>query len=176
MTSLRPHYDLLPAGARFSGFMWPFAETWSQVAQAFLPGSRQAGTQQARALMSKLLLCGLVVGLASAASSAAVLGLAPQLFTRDASVIATIRSLTPLVTGCIGTVGVMCSMEGSLLATRRFRFLSAFYTANAVALVLAFKSVEFLGLGLRAAWSCMLVFSIVRVGAFGMALKRERPG
>ena len=42
-------------------FMWPFAETWSQVAHAFLPGSAHA-----RFLVRKLLTCGAAVGLLSA--------------------------------------------------------------------------------------------------------------
>jgi hypothetical protein len=53
---------------------------------------------------------------------------------------------------------------------RRLAFLSRFYTVNAIALVTAFKVVEHLGLGLHAAWSCMLAFSVVRVCVFGLVL------
>lgn len=147
-------------------FMFPFAETWSQVAQTFLPGSKQT-----RALMRRLLSCGAAVGLLSAASSAGVLTLAPQLFTRSPEAASVIRSLTPLVAACIATIGPMCSMEGALLATRRLGFLSRFYTLAAVALVAVFQGLERFGLGLRAAWTCMLAFSVVRVGSFALALR-----
>ena len=147
-------------------FMFPFAETWSQVAQAFLPGSKQT-----RALMRRLLTCGAAVGLLSAASSAGVLTLAPQLFTRSPEAASVIRSLTPLVAACIATIGPMCAMEGALLATRRLGFLSRFYTLAAVALVAVFQGLERFGLGLHAAWTCMLAFSFVRVGSFALALR-----
>ena len=146
-------------------FMWPFAETWSQVAQAFLPGSAHA-----RLLMRRLIACGVAVGLLSACATAGVLLLAPTIFSCDAAVLASIHSLTPLAAACVATVGVMCSMEGSLLATRRLVFLSRFYLVNAITLVTAFKAVEHLGWGLHAAWSCMLAFSVVRVCVFGLAL------
>lgn len=149
-------------------FMWPFAETWSQVAQAFLPGSKAP-----RALTRRLLACGAAVGLASAASTAGVLAFAPQLFTRSPEAMSITRSLMPLVASCTATVGLMCAMEGALLATRRLRFLSRFYTINAVAMVAAFRAVEGYGLGLHAAWTCMLTFSVVRVCAFALALWRR---
>lgn len=60
------------------------------------------------------------------------------------------------------------SCSPQLLAMRRLAFLSRFYTVNA--LVTAFKVVEHLGLGLHAAWSCMLAFSVVRVCVFGLVL------
>ena len=65
------------------------------------------------------------------------------------------------------------SCSPQLLAMRRLAFLSRFYTVNAIALVTAFKVVEHLGLGLHAAWSCMLAFSVVgilRVCVFGLVL------
>ena len=65
-------------------------------------------------------------------------------------------------------------MEGALYATRRLRFLSRFYTVNAVAMVAAFRVVEGCGLGLHAAWSCMLIFSVVRLGAFALALQKRK--
>ena len=85
-----------------------------------------------------------------------------------------LRSLTPLAAACVGTFGVMCVMEGALLADRRLAFLSRFYTLNAVTLVAAFKLVEHLGGGLHAAWSCMLAFMLVRVCTFGLALRERR--
>ena len=107
-------------------------------------------------------------------ATAATLTLAPTAFTGDALVIATVRSLTPLAAACVGTFGVMCVMEGALLADRRLTFLSRFYTLNAVTLVAAFKLVEHLGGGLHAAWSCMLAFMLVRVCTFGLALRERR--
>ena len=65
----------------------------------------------------------------------------------------------------------MCAMEGTLLAARDLRFLSTFYTANAVAMVLAFQAVERRGLGLRAAWGCMLGFQLCRVITFAARLR-----
>ena len=146
-------------------FAWPFAEVCSQVGQAFLPG-----VQRVRPLLTKLLVCGLVVGLASGGAAVGVLAWAPQLFTRDTAVMATIRSLAPLVASCIATLAFMSAMEGTLLATRQLGFLSSFYTANAIAMVLAFALVERLSLGLSAAWACMLAFQLLRLAAFGLRL------
>ena len=147
-------------------FSFPFAEVCSQVGQAFLPGVRRIGP-----LVRKLLGLGALVGAASAASAAGVLAVAPQLFTSDGSVIAAIRALVPLVGACIVTLAPMCAMEGALLATRQLRFLSTFYTANALAMVAAFALVERLGLGLSAAWSCMLTFQLLRLLSFGLRLR-----
>ena len=120
--------------------------------------------------MRKVAIGGGMVGVGSAAASAAVLMYAPVLFTADAAVIAIIRSLVPFVAPCIGTLALMCAMEGVLLARRRLSFLSAFYTTNAVAMVAAFQIVEHMGLGLHAAWGCMLAFQLVRLAVFGREL------
>ena len=150
--------------------MVPFAETWSQVAQAFLPGSAHA-----RALLRRLLVCGAAVSLLSGATSACILTLAPHLFTGSIETVSTIRSLTPLVAACIATFGLMCSMEGALLAARRLQFLSRFYVASGLGLVAVFHVVERLGLGLHAAWACMLAFCLIRAGAFALALSEPIP-
>ena len=148
-------------------FMWPFAEVCSQVGQAFLPGARR----RPQPLLRKLIVSGCVVGLACGIAGGAALACAPQLFSTDADVVATICSLVPLVASCIATLALMCSMEGALLASRQLGFLSTFYTANAVAMVAAFAAVERLGLGLRAACACMLGFQVVRVAVFGLRLR-----
>ena len=63
-----------------------------------------------------------------------------------------------------------------MLATRRLTFLSRFYAIISITFVIAFQAVELLGGGLHAAWGCMLAFSIVRVCAFGLALRRGPSG
>ena len=150
-------------------FTWPFAEVISQVGQAFLPG---ASSESRGPLMRKLVSGGMLVGLACAAGSAGVLAVLPSLFSTDAAVVATIRSLVPLVAMCIATLAAMCSMEGALLASRQLDFLSTFYAANALAMVAAFALVERAGFGLRGAWSCMLAFQCFRLAAFGTQLWR----
>lgn len=147
-------------------FTWPFAEVCSQVGQAFLPGMRSV-----RPLLRKLLSFGAAVGIACGCMAGGVLAWAPQLFTSDVAVSAAIQSLAPLVTACIATLALMCAMEGALLATRQLGFLSTFYAVNAVSMVAAFAVVERLGLGLHAAWGCMLVFQLVRLAAFGVRLR-----
>ena len=146
-------------------FTWPFAEVFSQVGQAFLPGSRQLWP-----LLRRLLVGGTILGLGCALGSGGVLVVAPHLFTCDADVVAIIRSLVLLVAPCIATLAPMCAMEGALLATRRLGFLSTFYTANAMAIVAAFAAVELLGLGLHAAWGCMLGFQLARLSMFAWQL------
>ena len=122
-------------------------------------------------LRRKLLVGGVATGGASALGSAVLLMVRPQAFTTDVGVAAIIRSLSPLVCGCIAQLGIMCAMEGTLLAARDLRFLSTFYTANAVAMVLAFQAVERRGLGLHAAWGCMLGFQLCRVITFAARLR-----
>ena len=73
---------------------------------------------------------------------------------------------------CVACLAPMCVMEGALLATRQLSFLSAFYAFNAAAMVAAFAAVERLGLGLGAAWCCMLAFQGVRLATFGLRLRR----
>jgi Na+-driven multidrug efflux pump len=179
-------------------FAWPFAEVCSQVGQTFLPAEilrrrrRRGGTDSASAaaaddstrqtdygsgqqidaatLERKLLLLGSVAGLACAGAAGVALILTPQIFTFDAAVASAVRSLAPLVCGSIAQLGLMCAMEGALLASRDLRFLGNFYTLNAVAMVGAFALVERLGLGLHAAWGCMLGFQACRLLAFGLRL------
>ena len=154
-------------------FSWPFAEVLSQIGQAFLPGVSRA----ARApLVRRLIQGGALVGLACAVASAGLLAGVPSLFTTDAAVLATIRSLVPLVAPCIATLAAMCAMEGALLASRQLDFLSAFYSANALAMVAAFAAVERAELGLLGAWSCMLAFQLVRLAVFGAQLGRGASG
>ena len=68
------------------------------------------------------------------------------------------------------------AMEGALLASRQLDFLSSFYSANALAMVAGFAAVERAGLGLHAAWACMLAFQIVRLAVFGARLRLRRGG
>ena len=152
-------------------FAWPFAEVLSQVGQAFMPAAMAGGARRARPLVRKLLAGGVLVGMACGGASAGALAVAPQLFTRDAAVVAAIRELLPLVSGCIGTLACMCAMEGTLLASRQLRFLGGFYAANAVAMVGAFAVVERVGGGLPAAWACMLAFQLARLAAFALRLR-----
>ena len=53
--------------------------------------------------------------------------------------------------------------------------LSTFYAINAAAMVTAFSVIERVGLGIGAAWTCMLAFQVVRLGAFRLRLRRSRP-
>ena len=69
----------------------------------------------------------------------------------------------------------MCAAEGALLAERDLGFLSTFYAINAAAMVTAFSVIERVGLGIGAAWTCMLAFQVVRLGAFRLRLRRSRP-
>ena len=150
-------------------FAWPFAEVLSQVAQVYLPGRT---TRSSTPLRRTLRRAGVATGAASAAASAALLVLAPTAFTTDAAVAHAIRALVPLHAACIAQLGLMCSMEGTLLARRELAFLSQFYTLNAVAMVSAFAAIERLGLKLRAAWGAMLVFQLARLFAFALRLRR----
>ena len=154
-------------------FTWPFAETLSQTGQTFLPEAIVVGG--VRPLVRRLLAGGAIVGAASAAASGALLTFAPHFFTADAAVVACVRSLLPLVCGCIATLATMCALEGTLLATRDLTFLSTFYSVNAVAMVAAFQAVErIFGGGLKAAWGCMLAFQLGRLAAFGLRLRGAR--
>ena len=154
-----------------TGSWLPFAETLSQTGQTFLPEAIVVGG--VRPLVRRL-AGGAIVGAASAAASGALLTFAPHFFTADAAVVACVRSLLPLVCGCIATL-TMCALEGTLLATRDLAFLSTFYSVNAVAMVAAFQAVErIFGGGLKAAWGCMLAFQLGRLAAFGLAARRAR--
>ena len=127
--------------------------------------------------MRRLLAGGAAVGGACAAASAAVLLYAPGLFTADAAVVSRLRALAAPAALCVACLAPMCALEGALLATRQLSFLSAFYASNAAAMVAAFAAVERLGLGLGAAWCCMLAFQGVRLATFGLRLRRGvRPG
>mgnify|MGYP001177117500 CR=1 FL=1 len=122
--------------------------------------------------MRRLLAGGAAVGGACAAASAGVLLYAPGLFTADAEIVARLRALAAPAAACVACLAPMCALEGALLATRQLSFLSAFYACNAVAMVAAFAAVERLGLGLGAAWCCMLAFQGVRLATFGLRLRR----
>ena len=122
--------------------------------------------------MRRLLAGGAAVGGACAAASVAVLLYAPGLFTADAEVVARLRALAAPAAACVACLAPMCALEGALLATRQLSFLSAFYFSNAAAMVAAFAAVERLGLGLGAAWCCMLAFQGVRLATFGLRLRR----
>ena len=121
---------------------------------------------RANNLARQLIGSGAAVGMACASIAAFFIVLQPGIFTSDKEVVAMMRSLAPLVCGCISTLGVMCAMEGMLLATKDLRFLSNFYSVNSVTMVLGFVAVESLGLGLSAAWQCMLAFQVCRIVVF----------
>ena len=125
-----------------------------------------SSTSRANNLARQLIGSGAAVGMACASIAAFFIVLQPGIFTFDQEVVATMRSLAPLVCGCISTLGVMCAMEGMLLATKDLRFLSTFYSVNSVTMVLGFVAVESLGLGLSAAWQCMLAFQVCRIVVF----------
>ncbi|KAH8057456.1 hypothetical protein JL721_9705 [Aureococcus anophagefferens] len=87
-------------------------------------------------------------------------------------VVARLRALAAPAAACVACLAPMCALEGALLATPQLSFLSAFYASNAAAMVAAFAAVERLGLGLGAAWCCMLAFQGVRLATFGFRLRR----
>ena len=149
---------------------WPFAEVGSQIGQAFLPGARQKWP-----LTRRLLRVGVGVGAGSALAATAALYCSGALFTADAAVVSRLRGLAPLAAACVACLAPMCAAEGALLAERDLGFLSTFYAINAAAMVTAFSVIERVGLGIGAAWTCMLAFQVVRLGAFRLRLRRSRP-
>jgi Na+-driven multidrug efflux pump len=149
---------------------WPFAEVVSQIGQAFLPGARQKWP-----LTRRLLRVGVGVGAGSALAATAALYCSGALFTADAAVVSRLRGLAPLAAACVACLAPMCAAEGALLAERDLGFLSTFYAINAAAMVTAFSVIERVGLGIGAAWTCMLAFQVVRLGAFRLRLRRSRP-
>ena len=149
---------------------WPFAEVGSQIGQAFLPGARQKWP-----LTRRLLRVGVGVGAGSALAATAALFCSGALFTADAAVVSRLRGLAPLAAACVACLAPMCAAEGALLAERDLGFLSTFYAINAAAMVTAFSVIERVGLGIGAAWTCMLAFQVVRLGAFRLRLRRSRP-
>ncbi len=149
---------------------WPFAEVGSQIGQAFLPGARQKWP-----LTRRLLRVGVSVGAGSALAATAALYSSGALFTADAAVVQRLRGLAPLAAACVACLAPMCACEGAVLADRDLGFLSTFYAINAAAMVTAFSVIERVGLGIGAAWTCMLAFQLARLGAFGLRLRRSRP-
>ena len=155
-----------------------FGDAVSQTAQAYLPsclgdafgegGDAKAAVvpRAARALAGRLFRVGIFFGGGIALAAAAVARYGSAIFTRDIAVAAQMGSVAPLLLLALSFHTCTLCTEGILLGARQLGFLAKSYIVNIVVFLSGLLVVDRLGLGLRAVWTALFAFQILRFGVF----------
>ncbi|KAG8469841.1 hypothetical protein KFE25_006296 [Diacronema lutheri] len=144
-------------------------DSLSQTVQAFLPaslGARGELTAATRSLARKLVTASTVLGLATATLASLVTSRGGSIFTPDRAVLDMIARASPLVWCGLSIHSLTMFGEGALLARRDLRYLVRGYALNIVVFVSGLLVVKARALGLRAVWTALALFQLVRFCQF----------
>ena len=120
----------------------------------------------ARALAGRLFRVGIFFGGGIAMAAAAVARYGSAIFTRDIAVAAQMGAVAPLLLLALSFHTCTLCAEGILLGARQLGFLAKSYIVNIVVFLSGLLVVDRLGLGLRAVWTALFAFQILRFGVF----------
>ena len=109
---------------------------------------------------------GIFFGGGIALAAAAVARYGSAIFTRDIAVAAQMGSVAPLLLLALSFHTCTLCAEGILLGARQLGFLAKSYIVNIVVFLSGLLVVDRLGLGLRAVWTALFAFQILRFGVF----------
>ena len=134
----------------------------SQAAQSYIPATL-GRPQASQRLCTTVVLLGCFVGAVNCMWAGAAAFLAPGIFTTDASVIALVRHVTPVMCASLLIHTASMATEGALLATRDLRWLVASYAANALLCAASLQAANSAGWGLWGVWLIMTQFHVTRM-------------
>ncbi|KAJ1618153.1 hypothetical protein T492DRAFT_465090 [Pavlovales sp. CCMP2436] len=141
-------------------------DSLSQTVQAFLPASRSAKdgrlTLASRQLATKLVSASTVAGLLTATLASIAASRGGALFTPDVAVLAQISATAPFVWAGLSIHSLTMFSEGVLLSSRDLKYLCSGYAVNICVFVSGLLYVKQRALGLRAVWTALALFQLVR--------------
>ncbi|CAO2814994.1 unnamed protein product [Amaranthus hypochondriacus] len=149
-----------------------WGEPLSQTAQSFMPELLYGANRnlvKARSLLKSLLVIGLSSGLLLGTIAAVIPMFVPNLFTSDPVVIEEMRRVCLYLFVAVSVTPCILPCEGTLLASKDFKFISMSMSACFAFGALVLLLVKNRGLGLAGCWSALVVFQATR---FMLSLRR----
>ncbi|CAB9526033.1 Protein DETOXIFICATION [Seminavis robusta] len=175
-----------------------FGDVGSSLSQAFLPAFVRQPQQQSTAeeegrkknkneplfdldaampTIKQLLRCTLSISTTVVLLSSIIIGIFGGQITGDPLVLAEMRRTLPWIATALSLHGTAVSLEGFLLARKKLRGLTVFYTFLAATIVAWQFFTRRWGLGLGAVWGCYIWVSgsrVVTFAALGGLLRPQR--
>ena len=155
-----------------------FGDVGSSTSQAFLPAfitkeKDSDGTEkeifaldEARPTIKAILRTTATVSMGVCMLAAGMITFGAASISPDAEVIRLMKNTMPLILFTLTTHGTAVTLEGLLLAQRKFKALNFIYTAVASTIIGLFAYVRRLKVGLLGVWGVYVWFQISRVGLF----------
>ena len=116
--------------------------------------------------IKQLLRCTLGISSTVMVIAAIMIGIFPTNITRDPAVVAEMRKTLPWIVTALSFHGSAVTLEGLLLARKKFRPLSVIYSLLAIGVVVFQLVTRQFHLGLGGVWACYVWFCATRVFVF----------
>jgi Na+-driven multidrug efflux pump len=116
--------------------------------------------------IKQLLKCTLSISTTVMIIASVIIGFFPTQITRDPAVVAEMRKALPWIVTALSFHGSAVTLEGLLLARKKFRPLSIFYSLLAVGVAAFQVSTRRFHWGLAGVWGCYVWFCATRVVTF----------
>ena len=158
-----------------------FGDVGSSTSQAFLPafitkqkkndGSEEEifALDEARPTIKAILRTAATVSMGVCVLAASMISFGASSITSDLEVVRMMKKTMPLILFTLTAHGTAVTLEGLLLAQRKFKALNVIYTAVASTIIGLFACVRRLKIGLIGVWGVYVWFQISRVGLFTFA-------
>lgn len=158
----------------------PMADSLSQTAQTFVPGiaAGRKGKRRSEVLRKtskNFMKAGALFGVVLSCF-VGMIPLLSRFFTADAAVLSVVNSVVPTIAGCFLVNGLICAIEGILVARKDLSFLGSAYAGYFFAVpyfMLRVKKKALAGIesvGLPSVWKVFLGYQLVRVSAWVLRL------
>jgi len=153
-----------------------FGDVGSSLSQAFLPAFERPATSKsakptfdmeaAMPTIKQLLKCTLSISTFVTALASIIIGVLGGRITNNPAVLSEMRRNLPLIIATLSFHGTAVTLEGLMLAQKKFRSLSACYTVLAVAVAAYQVAIRKFGLGLTGVCGTYVWFCAARVISF----------
>ena len=158
-----------------------FGDVGSSTSQAFLPAfittqknedgknEETFALDEARPTIKAILRTTATVSMGVCLRAACMITFGASSITSDAEVVKMMKNTMPLILFTLTTHGTAVTLEGLLLAQRKFKALNFIYTAVASTIIGLFTYVRRFKVGLLGVWGVYVWFQISRVVLFTFA-------